>query len=175
MVERTKEVLYVFSKGGFELRNWVSRTENFLVALGELKDDQCVLFSDNKESSTERLLEICGTGKHLHVLWNEADPRPKPKRMRMGLADRRRLLRELEQLDQKISRARRRSLFPLFLSELPYPKSHQPADPRFCRYKPGYVRIETANEPLCTFVMSRPKVAPLVYLSISTYICRQQS
>ncbi|XP_058456758.1 uncharacterized protein LOC131434131 [Malaya genurostris] len=57
-VERAKDVRYVHSKGGFELRNWVSNSDEFLVALGERKANQCVRFSEDKESGSERVLGI---------------------------------------------------------------------------------------------------------------------
>ncbi|XP_062713284.1 uncharacterized protein LOC134290229 [Aedes albopictus] len=57
-VKRAKEVRYVHSRGGFELRNWVSNSEEFLDAMGERKEDQCVRFSEDKESGSERVLGI---------------------------------------------------------------------------------------------------------------------
>ncbi|XP_062537760.1 uncharacterized protein LOC134206081 [Armigeres subalbatus] len=57
-VKRAKEVRYVHSRGGFELRNWVSSSEDFLEAMGERKKDQCVRFNEDKESGFERVLGI---------------------------------------------------------------------------------------------------------------------
>ncbi|XP_062541842.1 uncharacterized protein LOC134209834 [Armigeres subalbatus] len=57
-VALAKDVRYVHSKGGFELRNWVSNSREFLEAMGERKENQCVRFGEDKESGSERVLGI---------------------------------------------------------------------------------------------------------------------
>lgn len=58
VVKRAKEVRYVHFRGGFELRNWVSNSEEFLEVMGERKENQCVRFREDKESGFERVLGI---------------------------------------------------------------------------------------------------------------------
>ncbi|XP_055527287.1 uncharacterized protein LOC129719897 [Wyeomyia smithii] len=62
-VQRAQDVRYVHSKGGFELRNWVSNSETFLGAMGGQKTGQCVRFCEDKEADYERVLGI---------VWNSA-------------------------------------------------------------------------------------------------------
>ncbi|XP_055522433.1 uncharacterized protein LOC129716621 [Wyeomyia smithii] len=62
-VKRAQDVRYVHSKGGFELRNWVSNSETFLGAMGGQKTGQCVRFCEDKEADYERVLGI---------VWNSA-------------------------------------------------------------------------------------------------------
>ncbi|XP_055622254.1 uncharacterized protein LOC129765843 [Toxorhynchites rutilus septentrionalis] len=57
-VKLAKEVTFVHSKGGFELRNWVSSSEVFLREMGETKENQCVHFNQDKETGQERVLGI---------------------------------------------------------------------------------------------------------------------
>ncbi|XP_062700972.1 uncharacterized protein LOC115254910 [Aedes albopictus] len=53
-----KEVELVHSKGGFEIRNWVSNSREVLRSLGEKSADQAVHFNRDKETGTERVLGI---------------------------------------------------------------------------------------------------------------------
>ncbi|XP_062698521.1 uncharacterized protein LOC134284163 [Aedes albopictus] len=57
-VKRAQEVKFVHSKGGFEIRNWVSNSGAFLEGIGERAPDQSVQFLQNKESNLERVLGI---------------------------------------------------------------------------------------------------------------------
>ncbi|XP_055632616.1 uncharacterized protein LOC129773090 [Toxorhynchites rutilus septentrionalis] len=57
-VRRAKEVKFIHSKGGFEIRNWVSNSGIFLDELGEIKALQAVHFNWDKENGTERVLGI---------------------------------------------------------------------------------------------------------------------
>ncbi|XP_062556945.1 uncharacterized protein LOC134221776 [Armigeres subalbatus] len=57
-VKRAQEVKYVHAKGGFEIRNWVSNSEEFLQTIGEQTDDRCIQILEDKESNLERVLGI---------------------------------------------------------------------------------------------------------------------
>ncbi|XP_055589664.1 uncharacterized protein LOC129741877 [Uranotaenia lowii] len=57
-VERALQVKYIHSKGGFELRNWVSNTHEVLQRVGDPKAEQIVHFNQDKASDTERVLGI---------------------------------------------------------------------------------------------------------------------
>ncbi|XP_053686517.1 uncharacterized protein LOC128736059 [Sabethes cyaneus] len=57
-VRRAREVQFVHSKAGFELRNWVSNSSTFLREMGEIKEDQCVRFNQDKDTGHERVLGI---------------------------------------------------------------------------------------------------------------------
>ncbi|XP_062710901.1 uncharacterized protein LOC134288972 [Aedes albopictus] len=57
-IRRAEEVKYVHSKGGFDIRNWVSNSTKVLQKLGEQKMDQAVHLNKDKESGNERVLGI---------------------------------------------------------------------------------------------------------------------
>lgn len=57
-INRAKEVRFIHSKGGFEIRNWVSNSGTFLDELGEAKVSQAVHLNRDKDSGTERVLGI---------------------------------------------------------------------------------------------------------------------
>ncbi|XP_055605754.1 uncharacterized protein LOC129753928 [Uranotaenia lowii] len=57
-VDRALQVKYIHSKGGFELRNWVSNAYEVLKRVGEPKAEQIVHFNQDKVSDTERVLGI---------------------------------------------------------------------------------------------------------------------
>lgn len=57
-IQRAKEVRYVHSRGGFEIRNWVASRDEILQSLGEPKTGQQVHFSQDKNTETERVLGI---------------------------------------------------------------------------------------------------------------------
>ncbi|XP_065074488.1 uncharacterized protein LOC135698436 [Ochlerotatus camptorhynchus] len=63
-ITRATDVRYVHSKGGFEIRNWVSNSGAFLDELGEVRQDQSVHFNQDKESGTERVLGIIWDPRH---------------------------------------------------------------------------------------------------------------
>ncbi|XP_053690919.1 uncharacterized protein LOC128739459 [Sabethes cyaneus] len=57
-IERAKQVRFIHSKGGFEIRNWVSNSEAVLSSLGEPKAVQSIHFNRDKETGNERVLGI---------------------------------------------------------------------------------------------------------------------
>lgn len=57
-IRRAKEIRFIHSKAGFEIRNWVSNSPEVLQSLGERNPAQAVHFSVNKETETERVLGI---------------------------------------------------------------------------------------------------------------------
>ncbi|XP_058448081.1 uncharacterized protein LOC131432741 [Malaya genurostris] len=57
-VRLAKEVRLVHARGGFELRNWVSNSKEFLEAMGKERTDHDVRFSEDKETGLERVLGI---------------------------------------------------------------------------------------------------------------------
>ncbi|XP_065091440.1 uncharacterized protein LOC135712376 [Ochlerotatus camptorhynchus] len=217
-VKVAKEVRYVHSKGGFELRNWVSNSEMFLQAMGERKANQCVRFNEDKESGSERVLGI---------VWSPAsDEFSFSTKLRDDLAPYlsgellptkrivmscvmsffdplgllsiftfygKLLIQDLwrsgcewdQQIDQECAEK-----WSQWITRLP--EVEEVRVPRY--YFQGgcigridfssiqlhvfvdasenafgaaaYLRIETANGPLCSLVMARSKVAPLKHLSI---------
>ncbi|XP_055591330.1 uncharacterized protein LOC129743369 [Uranotaenia lowii] len=52
------EVRQIHSKGGFDIRNWVSNSNLVLEGIGEPNSDNNVHFNKNKETETERVLGI---------------------------------------------------------------------------------------------------------------------
>ncbi|XP_035914925.1 uncharacterized protein LOC118513377 isoform X1 [Anopheles stephensi] len=58
-VELAKDVRYVHSRGGFHIRNWVSNSMEFLEALEERNATSTLRFTDDKESTFDRVLGIC--------------------------------------------------------------------------------------------------------------------
>ncbi|XP_055604346.1 uncharacterized protein LOC129752596 [Uranotaenia lowii] len=57
-VRLASEVKLVHSRGGFHIRNFVANSEEFLVRMGEPKNNSAVHFNADKESGTERVLGI---------------------------------------------------------------------------------------------------------------------
>ncbi|XP_065087297.1 uncharacterized protein LOC135709035 [Ochlerotatus camptorhynchus] len=57
-IQRAKQVRFIHSKGGFEIRNWVSNSEEVLVSFGEPKPVQTIHFNQDKETGNERVLGI---------------------------------------------------------------------------------------------------------------------
>ncbi|XP_055615088.1 uncharacterized protein LOC129761392 [Toxorhynchites rutilus septentrionalis] len=57
-VKRASEVKYIHSRGGFEIRNWVSNSHAVLQQLGESKTNQMVYFNTDKATGSERVLGI---------------------------------------------------------------------------------------------------------------------
>ncbi|XP_055623158.1 uncharacterized protein LOC129766604 [Toxorhynchites rutilus septentrionalis] len=57
-IRRAKEVRFVHSQGGFELRNWVSNSPEVLRLMGEEKAAQAIHFGRDKETGNERVLGI---------------------------------------------------------------------------------------------------------------------
>lgn len=57
-VIRAKEVRFVHSKAGFEIRNWVSNSSEFLESMGEIQNGECMQITSNKEKPLERVLGI---------------------------------------------------------------------------------------------------------------------
>ncbi|XP_065076052.1 uncharacterized protein LOC135699688 [Ochlerotatus camptorhynchus] len=57
-VKKANEVRYIHSKGGFEIRNWVSNSTEVLQQLGESKRNQIVHFHTDKATGCERVLGI---------------------------------------------------------------------------------------------------------------------
>ncbi|XP_065074719.1 uncharacterized protein LOC135698602 [Ochlerotatus camptorhynchus] len=57
-VKKATEVRYIHSKGGFEIRNWVSNSSELLQQLGESKSNQIVHFNTDKATGSERVLGI---------------------------------------------------------------------------------------------------------------------
>ncbi|XP_058817350.1 uncharacterized protein LOC131680654 [Topomyia yanbarensis] len=62
-IRRAKEVSFVHSKAGFEIRNWVSNSSEVLRGLGEKNPAREIHFNENKETANERVLGI---------IWNPA-------------------------------------------------------------------------------------------------------
>ncbi|XP_058828874.1 uncharacterized protein LOC131688562 [Topomyia yanbarensis] len=57
-VERAKQVSHIHKQAGFEIRNWVSNSPEFLSALGEEKPMEPVLFNQDKQACSERVLGV---------------------------------------------------------------------------------------------------------------------
>ncbi|XP_062541725.1 uncharacterized protein LOC134209727 [Armigeres subalbatus] len=57
-IQRAKEVRYIHKQAGFDIRNWVSNSPEFLSALGEAKSPGPVVFQQDKQSSGERVLGV---------------------------------------------------------------------------------------------------------------------
>ncbi|XP_058827825.1 uncharacterized protein LOC131687749 [Topomyia yanbarensis] len=57
-IRRAKEVRYIHSRGGFEIKNWVASSSEVLQALGEAKPEQRIHFNEDKHTGTERVLGI---------------------------------------------------------------------------------------------------------------------
>ncbi|XP_055623638.1 uncharacterized protein LOC129767049 [Toxorhynchites rutilus septentrionalis] len=57
-VKRASEVKYIHSRGGFEIRNWVSNSHAVLQQLDESKTNQMVYFNTDKATGSERVLGI---------------------------------------------------------------------------------------------------------------------
>ncbi|XP_058816793.1 uncharacterized protein LOC131680088 [Topomyia yanbarensis] len=57
-IRRAKEVRFIHSKAGFEIRNWMSSSIEVISALGETTIDQHVHFNQNKTTGYERVLGI---------------------------------------------------------------------------------------------------------------------
>ncbi|XP_062713981.1 uncharacterized protein LOC134290796 [Aedes albopictus] len=57
-VQRAREVRFIHSQAGFEIRNWVSNSEAFLQQLGETERSEAVHFNRDKSTDTERVLGI---------------------------------------------------------------------------------------------------------------------
>ncbi|XP_058840106.1 uncharacterized protein LOC131695595 [Topomyia yanbarensis] len=57
-VRRAKEVRYIHSKAGFEIRNWASNSTDVLSKLGESNVDKLVHFSQDKTTDQERVLGL---------------------------------------------------------------------------------------------------------------------
>ncbi|XP_062713378.1 uncharacterized protein LOC134290293 [Aedes albopictus] len=55
---RAKEVRDIHARGGFQIRNWVSNSEEVLMQLGERQDNQEIHFHRDKETEYERVLGI---------------------------------------------------------------------------------------------------------------------
>ncbi|XP_062556738.1 uncharacterized protein LOC134221563 [Armigeres subalbatus] len=55
-IRRAKEVKFVHQKGGFEIRNWVSNSNEVLQSLGEQRPITPVPFHEDKATSQERVL-----------------------------------------------------------------------------------------------------------------------
>ncbi|XP_055585502.1 uncharacterized protein LOC129738342 [Uranotaenia lowii] len=58
------QVRDIHARGGFEIRNWVSNSEEMLLNLGEPNEEQAIKFNKCKETDTERVLGI---------IWNPHD------------------------------------------------------------------------------------------------------
>ncbi|XP_055604565.1 uncharacterized protein LOC129752812 [Uranotaenia lowii] len=63
-IQLATEVRYVHSKGGFDIRNWVSNSKTVLAGIGEPETDCNIHFNRNKETDNERVLGI---------VWNPHD------------------------------------------------------------------------------------------------------
>ncbi|XP_058817874.1 uncharacterized protein LOC131681180 [Topomyia yanbarensis] len=63
-VKRATEVKHIHSKAGFQIRNWVSNSEEFLNHMGEPREEQVIHFNTDKTNSTERVLGMS---------WNPTD------------------------------------------------------------------------------------------------------
>ncbi|XP_058444291.1 uncharacterized protein LOC131425967 [Malaya genurostris] len=57
-VERAKQVSYIHKQAGFDIRNWVSNSPEVLSALGEEKSMGPVLFNQDKQMYSERVLGV---------------------------------------------------------------------------------------------------------------------
>ncbi|XP_055604350.1 uncharacterized protein LOC129752600 [Uranotaenia lowii] len=57
-VQRATEVKYIHSKGGFEIRNWVSNSDEFLKKMGAAKSVQSIHFNHDKQTESDRVLGI---------------------------------------------------------------------------------------------------------------------
>ncbi|XP_055528047.1 uncharacterized protein LOC129720584 [Wyeomyia smithii] len=57
-VQRAEQVKLIHSKGGFEMRNWVSNSGVVLSSLGETRAVQSIHFNQDKETGNERVLGI---------------------------------------------------------------------------------------------------------------------
>ncbi|XP_058837537.1 uncharacterized protein LOC131693614 [Topomyia yanbarensis] len=57
-IERAQQVKFIHEQAGFEMRNWVSNSPVVLSALGENKSSRSVVFQQNKQSSSERVLGV---------------------------------------------------------------------------------------------------------------------
>lgn len=57
-IERAKQVRYIHSQAGLEIRNWVSNSTQFLEAMGEPIKPERVSLSVGKEGACERVLGI---------------------------------------------------------------------------------------------------------------------
>ncbi|XP_055632399.1 uncharacterized protein LOC129772895 [Toxorhynchites rutilus septentrionalis] len=57
-VERANQVKFIHSKGGFEMRNWVSNSPEVLRCMGERNAIQSIHFNRDKETESERVLGI---------------------------------------------------------------------------------------------------------------------
>lgn len=57
-VQKACEVRFIHSKGGFEIRNWVSNSADVLQQLGESKSNQIIHINADKSTGNERVLGI---------------------------------------------------------------------------------------------------------------------
>ncbi|XP_053690800.1 uncharacterized protein LOC128743113 [Sabethes cyaneus] len=57
-IRRAQEVKAIHSRGGFNIRNWVSNSSEFLREMGEQRDSSAVRFHQDKQAETERVLGI---------------------------------------------------------------------------------------------------------------------
>ncbi|XP_055645430.1 uncharacterized protein LOC129781951 [Toxorhynchites rutilus septentrionalis] len=57
-IERAKQVRYIHSQAGLEIRNWVSNSTGFLEAMGESTSGSKVSLNNGKEGPSERVLGI---------------------------------------------------------------------------------------------------------------------
>lgn len=57
-VKKATEVKYIHTRGGFEIRNWVSNSGEVLQQLGESKTNQILHFNTDKATGSERVLGI---------------------------------------------------------------------------------------------------------------------
>ncbi|XP_062557344.1 uncharacterized protein LOC134222218 [Armigeres subalbatus] len=57
-IQRAKQVKYIHAQAGFDIRNWVSNSPEFLSALGDAKSAGPVVFQQDKQSSGERVLGV---------------------------------------------------------------------------------------------------------------------
>ncbi|XP_055645114.1 uncharacterized protein LOC129780714 [Toxorhynchites rutilus septentrionalis] len=57
-VKRAKEVREIHSKAGYEIRNWISNSTEFMKQLGEIETNRLIHFHCDKESGFERVLGV---------------------------------------------------------------------------------------------------------------------
>ncbi|XP_053698731.1 uncharacterized protein LOC128745678 [Sabethes cyaneus] len=62
-IRRAQEVKAIHSRGGFNIRNWVSNSSEFLREMGEQRDSSAVHFHQDKQAETERVLGIVWDSK----------------------------------------------------------------------------------------------------------------
>ncbi|XP_055603751.1 uncharacterized protein LOC129751982 [Uranotaenia lowii] len=63
-IKRVAQVQYIHSRGGFDIRNWVSNCQEVLDSIDEVKKDQRIHFNKDKQTENERVLGI---------IWNPRD------------------------------------------------------------------------------------------------------